>query len=183
MILEAEGQGNVVGYFLNIDNVVGTWYGEGDDMIFIDGEGLAPPRSTAPVSEEIFGGGACPNIPYTGPYTGYLRVDNRGLLRPDILLSVLRDRSHPFSGKSIRATIEHGHANNFANHYSSAAFWYQTEPHAPFPQLPCLNERLPRDAGAVSRADSRKRHGGARGKHGHVREDGRLDALLQPCML
>ena len=30
--------------------------------------------------------------------------------------------------KSIRMTIEHGHANNFGNDYSSTAFWYQAEP-------------------------------------------------------
>jgi hypothetical protein len=34
-------------------------------------------------------------------------------------------------------TIEHGHANNIANDYSSTAFWYQAEPHKPFrPLLP-----------------------------------------------
>jgi len=34
--------------------------------------------------------------------------------------------------KSIRATIEHGHANDQANDYSSVAYWYQLEPHKPF---------------------------------------------------
>ena len=38
--------------------------------------------------------------------------------------------------RSIRWTIEHGHANNFENDYSSVAYWYQTEPHRPFPSLP-----------------------------------------------
>ena len=37
---------------------------------------------------------------------------------------------------SIRWTVEHGHANNFANEYASVAYWYQGEPHAPFPQFP-----------------------------------------------
>jgi hypothetical protein len=45
---------------------------------------------------------------------------------------------------SIRVTIEHGHANNLANDYSSTAYWHQTEPHAPFsPMLP-VEGRLPR---------------------------------------
>ena len=39
-------------------------------------------------------------------------------------------------GRSLRWTVEHGHANNFANGYTSVAYWYQTEPHAPFPALP-----------------------------------------------
>jgi hypothetical protein len=45
--------------------------------------------------------------------------------------------------KSIRWTIEHGHANNFANDYSSVAWWYQSEPHAPFPTLPSRADLLP----------------------------------------
>ncbi len=40
-------------------------------------------------------------------------------------------------------TIEHGHANNFENDYSSVAYWYQLEPHAPFPQLLSVKERIP----------------------------------------
>jgi len=34
--------------------------------------------------------------------------------------------------KSIRVTIEHGHANVHADDYSSVAYWYQSEPHEPF---------------------------------------------------
>ena len=45
--------------------------------------------------------------------------------------------------RSIRWTVEHGHANNFANDYSSVAYWYQTEPHAPFPELPSRDAMRP----------------------------------------
>jgi len=45
--------------------------------------------------------------------------------------------------KSIRVTIEHGHANNYSNDYSSCVFWYQTLPHARFPELPPAKERYP----------------------------------------
>jgi hypothetical protein len=41
-------------------------------------------------------------------------------------------------------TIEHGHANNLSNDYSSTAYWYQAEPHKPFPPLLPVEERLPR---------------------------------------
>ena len=46
--------------------------------------------------------------------------------------------------ESIRVSIEHGHANNLSNDYSSTAYWYQTEPHAAFPPLLPVSERLPR---------------------------------------
>ena len=45
--------------------------------------------------------------------------------------------------KSIRFTIEHGHANVHADDYSSVAYWYQTEPHAAFPELLAVEKRLP----------------------------------------
>ena len=140
VILDAQGRGNVAGYFLNIDNVSHTWYGEGDDMIFIDGE-TWPPSFHGTGTEEIFGGGACPNIPYAGPYTGYLRVENADYHGETTSYRFYVADPIRFQ-KSIRMTIEHGHANNFANNYSSTVFWYQTEPHAAFPALPSLRERL-----------------------------------------
>jgi len=149
VILEAQGKGNVAGYFLNVDNVTHTWYGEGDDMIFIDGE-TWPPSFHGTGTEEIFGGGACPNTPYTGPYTGYLRVENADYYGETTSYRFYVADPIRFQ-KSIRMTIEHGHANNFANNYSSTVFWYQTEPHAAFPRLPGLRERLPRRLSSASR--------------------------------
>src|SRR5437870_566837 len=46
--------------------------------------------------------------------------------------------------RSIRVTLEHGHANHRSDDYSSTAYWYQAEPHAPFPQMPDVATRLPR---------------------------------------
>jgi len=46
--------------------------------------------------------------------------------------------------KSLKATIEHGHANARSDNYFSVAYWYQTEPHAAFPALPLLEQRVPR---------------------------------------
>ena len=46
--------------------------------------------------------------------------------------------------KSIRVTIEHGHANCRSDDFYSVAYWYQTEPHAAFPALPPAKERLPK---------------------------------------
>jgi hypothetical protein len=147
VILDATGWGNFVGYFLHVDNVVPTWYGEGDDMLFIDGEGW-PPSIHGTGTEEIFGGGACPNTPYIGPYTGYLYVEN-----PSYLGKVSSYRFYVTDPvrfhKSLRVTIEHGHANNFANDYCSTAFWYQAEPHGPFPALPPVAERRPDAAKTV----------------------------------
>jgi len=149
VILEAQGRGNAAGYFLNIDNLSSTWYGEGDDMIFIDGE-TWPPSIHGSGSEEIFGGGACPNRPYAGPYTGYLRVGG-DKYHGEITAYRFYVPDPIHFQKSIRMTVEHGHANNFSNDYSSTVFWYQTEPHAAFPPLPSLRERLSRRMAVASK--------------------------------
>jgi hypothetical protein len=139
VLLEAQGSGVYVGCNLNIDvfeKQGNDWYGEGDDMIFIDGEPW-PPGLHGTGTEDYFNMAFCPRKEYCAPYHG---------------LTVYSGNSDwPWSGKnsmyrfhiedpirfekSIRVTIEHGHANKLSNDYSSTAYWYQTEPHAPFPTL------------------------------------------------
>jgi hypothetical protein len=46
--------------------------------------------------------------------------------------------------QSLRVSIEHGHANDQGNDYSSVAYWYQLGDHAPHAELPPVEERLPR---------------------------------------
>jgi hypothetical protein len=132
--LDAVGQGQMVGLVLEIDNVAGGWYGEGDDMVFVDGDAW-PPRIHGTGHEEVFGAGACVLEEFAGPYSGVHLIERRdyaglvGMYRWYVADPIRFDRS-------LRWTIEHGHANNFANDYTSVAYWYQTEPHAPFPTLP-----------------------------------------------
>jgi len=144
IILEAEGWGNYVGMFLNVDNICGGWYGEGDDMIFVDGEKW-PPSLHGTGTEEIFGGGACPNVEYAGPYTGFHLVSSKDFAGKQSMYRFCVNDPVRFR-KSIRVTLEHGHANDLGNDYSSTAFWYQKEPHGPFPKLLGRAERLPRAA-------------------------------------
>jgi len=145
VILEAAGRGHYVGCNLNIDvfeRQQNDWYGEGDDMIWIDGEMAL--RGTG--TEDYFNTAFSLTTPFSAPYHG---------------LPVYSGTPEwPWSGKnsmyrwhiqdpihfreSIRVTIEHGHANDLSNDYSSTAYWYQTEPHAAFPPLPPVAARLPR---------------------------------------
>jgi hypothetical protein len=46
--------------------------------------------------------------------------------------------------KSIRVTMEHGHANHRSDNFFTTAYWYQAEPHAAFPALPAVDSRIPR---------------------------------------
>jgi len=141
-ILNIEGDGQLAGLLLCVDNHSDIWYGEGDDMIFIDDD-TWPPSFHGTGTEEIFGGGASPKQEYSGPYTGFHLIENfnysgnNGMYRWYVNDPI---RFH----KKVRWTIEHGHANNFENDYSSVAYWYQKEPHGLFPTLKEPIERIPR---------------------------------------
>lgn len=149
VILEAEGRGQFVGCVLSIDNHEAsnqtfTWPGEGDDMIFIDGEKW-PPSLHGTGTEDYFGAAwGFPSGEYAGPYHG---ISLGSTVQEHFgLWSMYRwhiEDPIRFT-RSIRHTIEHGHANDQSNDYSSVAYWYQAEPHKPLPELPAVGERLPR---------------------------------------
>jgi hypothetical protein len=143
VVLDAEGHGSYVGLYLTVDNVAGGWYGEGDDMIFIDGAKW-PPSYPGTGHEEIFNSGASPDREFWGLYTGFYLIEN--LHGPwggkNQMYHFYVDEPVVFQ-KSIRVTIEHGHNNNFENDYTSTAFWYQEEPHKAFPPMPAAADRLP----------------------------------------
>jgi hypothetical protein len=142
VILEAKGTGAYVGLFLTVDNLVGGWYGEGDDMIFIDGAQKPVYQGTG--HEEVFNAGCCPDAEFWGAYTGFYLIENRdGRFRGKNQMYRFYVNDPIRFSKEIRVTIEHGHANNFENDYTSTAFWYQHEPHRPFPALPAAAERVP----------------------------------------
>ncbi|MEO8025221.1 MAG: DUF2961 domain-containing protein [Bryobacteraceae bacterium] len=54
--------------------------------------------------------------------------------------------------RSIKVAIEHGHANAQSNDHSSVGYWYRTEPHAPFPTVAAVDQRLPLTDEASSRS-------------------------------
>lgn len=150
IILEAQGRGHFVGVVLSIDHVNPIpqfgWFGEGDDMIFIDGE-VWPPSLHGTGTEDYFcAAWGFPGGKYDGPYHGItLAGPNEGPLAYSGKWTMYRFHiEDPVCfHKSIRVAIEHGHANCHANDYASVAYWYQTEPHAPFPPLLPVELRLP----------------------------------------
>ena len=139
--MEAAGRGQFVGVTMSVLQNQDYWWGEGDDMFFIDG--ATEPTVNGTGSEDYFIGAYGFQKPfsyalYGAPIVGQERAGSRSSLYRFHL-----DSPIPFT-KSIRATIEHGHANTRSDNFYSVAYWYQTEPHAPFPPLPAVQERLPR---------------------------------------
>lgn len=118
-----------------------NWYGEGDDMIWIDGEEW-PPTMHGTGTEDYFNTAYCPAVKYDSPYHGMTLpgTTNWGG-KSSYYRFHIEDPIH--FRKSIKMTIEHGHNNHRADDISSTAYWYQLEPHKPFPALPSVEARLP----------------------------------------
>jgi hypothetical protein len=145
VILEAEGRGHYVGCNYNVHNLRQTrewnWYGEGDDMIFIDGEAW-PPSLHGTGTEDYFNTAWCPQQEVCTPYHGIILGGGPNwsgkisLYRYHILDPIIFN-------KSIKVTMEHGHNNHRSDDISSTAYWYQAEPHKEFDALLPVEKRLP----------------------------------------
>ena len=145
LILDTQGRGHFVGCNVSIKNLYEGWWGEGDDMFFIDGESW-PPSLHGTGTEDYFAHawgmqchaahlyhgvslavGPFESVPpgnasnWRGKYTCY---------RLHVVDPV------PFT-KSLVMSIEHGHANDRSDDWSSVAYWYldrpEHKPYAPFP--------------------------------------------------
>ena len=142
VILNTEGEGTYIGCNLSIDNHAGGWWGEGDDIIFIDGEPF--PGSLHGTGSEDYFCHAWGMQPNCYPYAG-TSLYNHGHKKWEGQWTVYRlhvPDPIPFT-QSIRITIEHGHNNHRFDDYSSTAYWYQKGP-AKAAELPSVENRLPK---------------------------------------
>jgi hypothetical protein len=140
--MEAAGRGHFVGVTMSVLQNQDDWWGEGDDMFFVDGE--ATPSINGTGSEDYFLGAwdfGAHSFSY-GLFGAPVKGENRAGSRWSVYRFHL-DSPITFS-HSLRATIEHGHANHRSDDYFSVAYWYQAEPHGAFPALPPFPQRLPR---------------------------------------
>ena len=154
LILETEGRGHYVGCNLSVHNLYGGWWGEGDDMIMLDGQKW-PPDLHGTGSEDYFThawgmqvqnaflyAGVSYNSPGIGPgFNQRITVYRYHIADPIIFQ------------RSIRVSIEHGHANDRSDDYSSTAYWYQMLPAPAFPPLPPAAGRVPRPDAIVQPTD------------------------------
>jgi hypothetical protein len=132
------GRGHFIGLNYFVDSPTPMWYGEGDDMFFIDGEKW-PPRLHGTGTEDFFNSSWCPNEIYMHPYFGWARVnESLGWLGRTHAYRFFIESPIAFN-RSLLGTIEHGHANNLTLDMATVGYWYQEEPHKPFPAI------LPRD--------------------------------------
>ena len=141
LFADIKGKGHFVGINYYVHSPSTMWYGEGDDMIFIDGEEKASLLGTG--TEDFFNTSWCPKTLFNHPYYGYARVnnDNGWLGRTHVYRFFVADPI--YFEKSLRGTIEHGHNNNLTLDISSVAYWYQSEAGV-LPPAPTKEDRRPK---------------------------------------
>jgi hypothetical protein len=143
LFMDTTGAGQFIGvnYYVNCPSPM--WYGEGDDMFFIDGESW-PTNLHGTGTEDYFNMSWCPKELYDHPYFGLARVNKETgwMGRTHCYRFHIQDPVR-FT-ESLRATIEHGHNNYMTQEMSSVAYWYQSEPHKPFPEMISREDRTPK---------------------------------------
>jgi len=150
-ILDVRGAGHFVGSVLNIIQTQIGWFGEGDDLFYVDGE--KTPRIEGTGSEDYFND-AWGLRPSDGPWTGIPVAEGEG-----VGARLTGYRWHvpdpvPFT-KSLQVEIEHAGWTYTADgkarsgfeerldYFSSVAFWYQKGVNEDLPEPPYGYARLP----------------------------------------
>lgn len=123
VIADIRGRGHFVGCNLSVAHFQGSWWGEGDDVIYVDD--LDEPAILGTGSEDYFNHawGMQRNASlYSGTIlhegdTGGYQVSYRFHVTDPIVFNT-----------AIKVTMEHGHANHLSDSWASTAYWYQDVP-------------------------------------------------------
>jgi len=136
-LLKTEGQGRFLGVMLHVWNPKGSWWGEGDEKFFVDGEKF--PSTIGTGSEDYFGYAWCnPTLFQNAYHNQTISMNNKG--------HVCVNRWHipdniPFQ-KSFEGAIEKYFPNKRPTLYASTVYWYLAPGGKdPYPPLP-LSERV-----------------------------------------
>ena len=146
VFLETRGRGHLMGVTLGVLQNANGWWGEGDDMIFVDDE--SKPLINGTGSEDYFlgswdFGGRDGAKPF-----GYAQYGAPLIVNPErtggryCCYRWHGDNPVTFE-KYLKHTIEHGHANNRGDNFFSVGYWYQSAPYTDFPPLPPVAARIP----------------------------------------
>lgn len=153
VILEGvKGRGHYVGTFLAWTQFSSGWWGEGEVKFYIDGD-TEHPTICGTGTEDYFCGAWGFGESFCSPYTGYIFHPPSGGISGTVprhsmyrwhIMDPIRFRS------DLRVTIQalgwwpNGKFQPLTDDIASVAYWYQTEPHAPFPPMPPIHERWAR---------------------------------------
>ena len=137
LILEAEGKGHYIGCNISVSNFQRTWWGEGDDMIWVDGYKWPP---------DLHGTGSEDYLNQAWGMQDNAFMHNGSSIHESntngYQTSYVYHLENPVHfQKEIKVTMEHGHGNHLSNETSSVAYWYQAEPHKAFGIVPASQRK------------------------------------------
>ncbi len=138
---DVKGQGQYVGTYMAWQQNNSGWWGEGEFKAFIDGD-TDFPTICGTGTEDYFGGAWCFGANYSAPFMGYpmgnndSKVGNRhGLYRFHIMDPIRFKEDIKVTMQAIGWRSE-GRYLPLQDDIASVAYWYQTEPHIAFTELP-----------------------------------------------
>lgn len=147
-----QGVGAYVGTYLAWSAFSHGWWGEGEVKFYLDGDGEFPTMADNG-TEDYFGGAwnfwiGGIEREFNSPYLGLPLAHNYDQQGPR-LFSLYRWHILDSIGfaKDLRVTIQalgwwpDRTYQPLTDDIASVAYWYQAEPHAPFPEFPALRER------------------------------------------
>lgn len=145
VFFETHGRGHLMGVTMGVLQNNNHWFGEGDEMIFVDDE--SKPLITGTGTEDYINGawdfgGLGGAVPFAHLYNGAPYIVNAE--RTGGRYCVYRwhaDNPVTFT-RYLKHTIEHGTANDRADNFYTVGYWYQAEPYTDFPALPSYAERM-----------------------------------------
>ena len=137
VLLETEGRGHYAGCFYYVDTNPGGWWGEGDDMIFIDHSPMPVIYGTG--TEDYFNNAWGFANTFSFPYFGAPLLEKRADEGTYTTLYRFHIPDPVHFKKHIKMTMECWWEPYKQNSIASVAFWYQDKPIA-------LREPLPQGA-------------------------------------
>ncbi|HOW67625.1 MAG TPA: DUF2961 domain-containing protein [Candidatus Paceibacterota bacterium] len=147
LFADITGKGHFVGVNYYVNSPSPMWYGEGDDMFFVDGAKTPTLHGTG--TEDYFNTSWCPKDKLSHPYFGYARVNGETgwLGRTHVYRFHISDPI--YFDQSLKCGIEHGHNNVLTLDLASVAYWYLDKATGVKP-IPGRQERQPKPViGAV----------------------------------
>jgi hypothetical protein len=143
------GEGRYVGTFIAWTQLSDGWFGEGEVKFYIDGDKQFP-TICGTGTEDYFGASYGFPTVFSTPYSGST-LNHAGLSGPPKWSLYRWHIMDPICFKrDLRVTVQalgwypNRKYQPLADDIASVAYWYQREPHAPFPKFPALEKRWPR---------------------------------------
>lgn len=150
IVEDLSGPGKYVGTYLAWAALEGKWWGEGEVKFYLDGDEEYPTICGTGAEDYVGGAWGFAGRTFSTPYLGYHQredgedqVPKHGLYRwhlPDPI----------YFDDELTATVQvmgndgYGNLVERVDDVASVAYWYQREPHEPFPALPQRTDRRPR---------------------------------------